>query len=109
MSAMGAPFGRSWSYRAWDDTQNTFPFDGDDVLESLSNDLLYHASDVVFAEIIDPQTLARLPIEAGTTGARALLISIRVFAPGDTRRLADTSSSRNFAMRISASVWRFQS
>ncbi|WP_052319402.1 phenylacetate--CoA ligase family protein [Burkholderia sp. A9] len=33
-----------------------------------TNDLLYHASDVVFAEIVDPATLQRLPIEAGTVG-----------------------------------------
>ncbi|KND55227.1 Phenylacetate-coenzyme A ligase [Candidatus Paraburkholderia kirkii] len=33
-----------------------------------TGDLLYHAADVVFAEIVDPETLARLPIEAGATG-----------------------------------------
>lgn len=33
-----------------------------------TTDLLCHAADVVFAEIIDQHTLARLPIEAGTTG-----------------------------------------
>ena len=33
-----------------------------------TNDLLYHASDVVFAEIVDPATLQRLPIEEGTVG-----------------------------------------
>ncbi|MEB2535441.1 MULTISPECIES: phenylacetate--CoA ligase family protein [Burkholderia] len=33
-----------------------------------TNDLLYHASDVVFAEIVDPATLQRLPIETGTVG-----------------------------------------
>ncbi|SAK81868.1 phenylacetate-CoA ligase [Caballeronia hypogeia] len=33
-----------------------------------THDLLYHAADVVFAEIVDPQTLQRLPIEEGATG-----------------------------------------
>ncbi|MFM0050669.1 phenylacetate--CoA ligase family protein [Caballeronia grimmiae] len=33
-----------------------------------TNDLLFHAADVVFAEIVDPETLARLPIEEGVTG-----------------------------------------
>jgi phenylacetate-CoA ligase len=33
-----------------------------------TNDLLYHASDVVFTEIVDPESLQRLPIEAGVTG-----------------------------------------
>jgi phenylacetate-CoA ligase len=33
-----------------------------------TNDLLYHASDVVFAEIVDPVTLQRLPIAEGTFG-----------------------------------------
>jgi phenylacetate-CoA ligase len=33
-----------------------------------THDLLYHASDVVFAEILDPLTLERLPIEDGTVG-----------------------------------------
>jgi hypothetical protein len=33
-----------------------------------TNDLLFHASDVVFAEIIDPATLLRLPIVEGAVG-----------------------------------------
>jgi phenylacetate-CoA ligase len=33
-----------------------------------TNDLLFHAGDVVFAEIIDPETLQRLPIVEGTVG-----------------------------------------
>ncbi|KWF30199.1 phenylacetate--CoA ligase family protein [Burkholderia pseudomultivorans] len=33
-----------------------------------THDLLYHASDVVFAEIVDPATLQRLPIAEGTMG-----------------------------------------
>ncbi|SAL65802.1 phenylacetate-CoA ligase [Caballeronia udeis] len=33
-----------------------------------TNDLLFHASDVVFAEVIDPATLQRLPIIEGTVG-----------------------------------------
>jgi phenylacetate-CoA ligase len=33
-----------------------------------THDLLYHAGDVVFAEIIDPATLKRLPIVEGTVG-----------------------------------------
>jgi phenylacetate-CoA ligase len=33
-----------------------------------TNDLLYHAGDVVFAEIVDPETLQRLPIEEGIAG-----------------------------------------
>jgi phenylacetate-CoA ligase len=33
-----------------------------------THDLLYHASDVVFAEILDPLALERLPIEDGTVG-----------------------------------------
>ncbi|WP_250510578.1 MULTISPECIES: AMP-binding protein [unclassified Caballeronia] len=33
-----------------------------------TNDLLFHAADVVFAEIIDPETLARLSMEEGVTG-----------------------------------------
>jgi len=33
-----------------------------------THDLLYHASDVVFAEILDPATLQRLPIAEGTVG-----------------------------------------
>ena len=33
-----------------------------------TNDLLYHASDVVFAEILEPETGQRLPIKDGTVG-----------------------------------------
>jgi phenylacetate-CoA ligase len=33
-----------------------------------TNDLLFHAGDVVFPEILDPATLERLPIRAGTIG-----------------------------------------
>lgn len=33
-----------------------------------THDLLYHAADVVFAEILDPATLQRLPIAEGTVG-----------------------------------------
>lgn len=33
-----------------------------------TNDLLYHASDVVFAEILDPESGQRLPIKDGTVG-----------------------------------------
>lgn len=33
-----------------------------------TNDLLFHASDVVFAEIVDPATLQRLPLVEGTVG-----------------------------------------
>jgi phenylacetate-CoA ligase len=33
-----------------------------------TNDLLFHASDVIFAEIIDPATLLRLPIVEGAVG-----------------------------------------
>jgi len=33
-----------------------------------THDLLFHASDVVFAEIIDPATLQRLPMVEGTVG-----------------------------------------
>jgi phenylacetate-CoA ligase len=33
-----------------------------------TNDLLFHAADVVFAEILDPATLQRLPIREGTVG-----------------------------------------
>jgi len=33
-----------------------------------TNDLLYHASDVVFAEILDPESGQRLPIRDGTVG-----------------------------------------
>src|ERR1700692_193094 len=33
-----------------------------------THDLLFHAGDVVFAEIIDPETLQRLPIVEGTQG-----------------------------------------
>jgi phenylacetate-CoA ligase len=33
-----------------------------------TTDLLYHASDAVFAEVLDPATGQRLPIRSGTTG-----------------------------------------
>jgi len=33
-----------------------------------THDLLFHAGDVVFAEVIDPETLQRLPIADGTQG-----------------------------------------
>jgi phenylacetate-CoA ligase len=33
-----------------------------------TNDLLFHASDVVFAEILDPVTMQRLPIREGAVG-----------------------------------------